>query len=120
MPSIERRCKVFSELDKFGTNIEGQATDGGMGKEDRKRRVLSLLVETNLALPPAVIFRNVKYRGADFERRSVNNYLSELADEGLVIKVDPKSLESGELQKVSMAKEGYFVATDAGVEFIEE
>lgn len=91
-----------------------------MGKEDRKRRVLSLLAETRLALPPAVIFRNVKFRGADFERRSVNNYLSELADEGLVMKIDPDAMEDERVEEIPTAQEGYFIATDAGVDSLEE
>lgn len=113
-------CTLQCEVDKFGTDIGDRTANGGMGKEDRKRRVLSLLVETDLALPPAVIFRNVKFRGADFERRSVNNYLGELAEEGLITKVDPKSLESGELEEVPMSDEGYFVATDRGSEYLSE
>jgi len=91
-----------------------------MGKEDRKRRVLSLLAETRLALPPAVIFRNVKFRGADFERRSVNNYLSELQEEGMVMKIEPDAMEDGRVKEIPTAEEGYFIATDAGIESIEE
>ena len=120
MPASVFEYVLVCNYDNFGTDIRRRATDGGMGKEDRKRRVLSLLVETGLALPPAVIFRNVKYRGADFERRSVNNYLAELADDGLVMKIDPRSLEQAELQEIPMSDEGYFIATDAGIDFIED
>ncbi|MBX0297664.1 hypothetical protein [Haloarcula nitratireducens] len=58
-----------------------------MGKEERKRLVLGLLVESGLHLPPAVIFHNCKQQGATFERRSVDNYLRELRKEGLVEKI---------------------------------
>ncbi len=92
--------------------------DDNMGKEDRKRQVLRLLVDSGFALPPAAIFRNAKLRGATFERRSVNNYLDELVDEGLVAIVDPDALEEGKIEE-SESNRGYFMATDAGVEAIE-
>ena len=50
--------------------------------------VLGLLVESGLELPPAVIFDNLKKRGATFERRSVDNYLQELREDGLVERTD--------------------------------
>lgn len=74
-----------------------------MGKEERKRQVLRLLVESGLSLPPAVIFYNAKKRGATFERRSVDNYLEELVEEGYVEKED--------------TKKGYYVATEAGRDY---
>lgn len=74
-----------------------------MGKEERKRQVLGLLVESGLALPPAVIFYNSKRQGATFERRSVDNYLDELVESGFVEKED--------------TKRGYYIATDRGIDF---
>lgn len=59
----------------------------GMSKEDRKNQVLVLLKESGLALTPYVIFRNIRMRGATFERRTLSNYLSELLDEGRVQKI---------------------------------
>ena len=61
-----------------------------MGKEERKRVVLRLLVESGLALPPAVIFYNAKKKGATFERRSVDNYLNELVVADYVVREDKK------------------------------
>jgi len=90
-----------------------------MGKEDRKMQVLSVLVESELALPTIVIFRNAKFRGATFERNSTINYLSELYEDGLVTKVDPKKLEEREMKKIPTGQEGYYVATKAGHERLE-
>ncbi|MBX0297570.1 hypothetical protein [Haloarcula nitratireducens] len=73
---------------KAGENLPIRADGSGMGKEERKRMVLGLLVESGLELPPAVIFDNLKKRGATFERRSVDNYLEELRKEGLVERTD--------------------------------
>lgn len=74
-----------------------------MGKEERKRIVLRLLVESGLDLPPQVIFHNCKKRGATFERRSVDNYLSELQDEGYVERVPDT--------------QGFYRATDEGRDY---
>jgi len=87
-----------------------------MGKEDRKMQVLSVLVDSDLALPPAVIFRNAKLRGATFERNSTDNYLRELLDEGYIQKVGPGKLEDGDLVEVPSSEEGYFIATESGHE----
>lgn len=88
-----------------------------VGKEDRKRRVLDVLIETSMALPSVVIFRNVKLQGATFERRSVNNYLRELVEEGYVRKVSPEALDRGELVDVETSEQGYYLATDRASEF---
>jgi len=59
-----------------------------MGKEERKAQVLVLLDESDLALTPYVLFRNLKMRGATFERRTLGNYLGELTEEGRIEKLD--------------------------------
>lgn len=58
-----------------------------MAKEERKQQVLKLLGESGLALTPYVIFRNLKMRGATFERRTLTNYLNELLEEGRIQKI---------------------------------
>jgi len=77
--------------------------NGSMGKEERKRQVLAVLVESGFDLPPAVIFHNCKQRGATFERRSVDNYLDELRESGYVEKV-PET-------------QGYYRATSEGRDY---
>jgi Fe2+ or Zn2+ uptake regulation protein len=59
-----------------------------MGKEERKEQVLAVLADSGLALTPYVLYRNLKMRGATFERRSLGNYLPELVDEGRVERID--------------------------------
>jgi len=58
-----------------------------MGKEERKDQVLVLLAESDLALTPYVLFRNLKMRGSTFERRTLQNYLNELLNEGRIEKI---------------------------------
>jgi len=91
----------WSTMDSDDNLPEG-GDPSSMGKEERKRMVLGLLVESGLELPPAVIFDNLKKRGATFERRSVDNYLAELREEGLVERTDESK--------------GYNVATEKGRE----
>lgn len=57
-----------------------------MGKEDRKRQILSLLDETDLALPPKVLHRNLRDRGATFSLNTVQRHLQEMLDDGYVEK----------------------------------
>jgi len=90
-----------------------------VSKEDRVRQVLRVLVESGFALPPVAIFRNAKIRGATFERRSVNNYLDQLQEERKVKIVDPEELDNGRIVEVE-SKPGYYMATEEGVESIEE
>jgi repressor of nif and glnA expression len=95
--------------------------DGGnMGKEQRMAKVLELLQESDLALPPGVIFRNLKYRGVTFERRTLDNYLEELVDDGMVQKVEPDGLTDGELNEIPKDESGYYVITEAGLARLEE
>ena len=100
--------------------MTGPGEYSSMAKEDRMRQVLNLLTETGMALPPAVVFRNLKLRGATFESRSVNTYLKELTEGGYVRKVAPEALDQGELVDVDdLRDEGYYVATDRADEFPE-
>lgn len=85
-----------------GTN-NGDSESRNMGKEERMRQVLGLLVETGLQMPPNVIFHNLKERGATFERRTVNRYLKELLERGHVERVD--------------GTDGFYKATREGREY---
>lgn len=94
----------------------GNTTD--VAKEDRKRRVLSFLVDSRLALPRTVLYRNLRYRGADFSESSLKNYLSELKDEGYVERIDAEEFAVGNVIR-SNDDPGYWVATGEGAEYIE-
>jgi repressor of nif and glnA expression len=96
--------------------MTGGTDEGSMTKEDRKQQVLDLLMETEMALPPAVLFRNLKLRGATFEYRSVKTYLAELTADGYVRKVSPKALHEGRLEEADSG-EAYYIATDRASEF---
>ena len=88
-----------------------------MGKSDRKGLVLQFLAETRLALPPVVLYRNLRLReNATFSEKSLGNYLAELEAEGLVKRVDPAALENREIKALDGENRGYYLITEAGVE----
>jgi repressor of nif and glnA expression len=86
--------------EESGANNSGDDDSQSMGREERVRQVLGLLVETELHLPPHVILHNCKERGATFERRTVNRYLKELKEDGYVARVD--------------GTDGFYKATERG------
>ncbi len=100
MGNTDQASDSSNSFTDSGDNLPIRGNGSNMGKEERKRMVLGLLVESGLELPPAVIFDNLKRRGATFERRSVDNYLHELREEGLVKRTDESK--------------GYNIATEKG------
>jgi hypothetical protein len=87
-----------------------------MGKSDRKALVLQYLVHTRLALPTAVLYRNMRLRqNATFSESTLKNYLSELEDEGLIKRVDPEAMTERKVVEVDDGR-GYWLATEAGRE----
>lgn len=109
---------IGKNSDRFGGPIYG-ATDGdGVGKEERKQRVLAFLVDCRLALPRMTLFRNLSYQGADFSDSSLKNYLAELRAEGLVERIDAEAFADGRVE-VFDDDPGYWLATVEGRNFIE-
>ncbi len=87
-----------------------------MGKEDRKALVLQYLVHTRLALPTAVLYRNLRLRqNATFSESTLKNYLSELETEGLLKRIDPEAMTERKVVQVDDGR-GYWTATDRGRE----
>jgi len=85
-----------------------------MPKSDREEAVLALLAEISEPLPPAVIYRILRLRGATFARRSVERYCSELADRGDLEKIDPEAMENGGLAAATDDRKGYWLITEQG------
>jgi hypothetical protein len=91
-----------------------------MPKKDRERVVLSLLAEVGEPLPPVLIYRILRVRGATFGRRSVMRYCSELGQRGELAKIDPDAMEDCELREIDTSQKGYWMITDAGRERLAE
>jgi len=115
MGQTSNSCAICVASDNFGADNNSRTDGSGMGKEDRVMRVLGVLVESECVLPPVVIFRNAKIRGADFERRSIDNYLYDLYEDGYIRKLDPDALDNGDIVDMDWEESGgYYVATGAG------
>ena len=94
----------------------GTTTQSTMSKQDRKALVLQYLVHTDLALPPAVLFRNLRlWQNATFSEKTLNNYLHELEADGLVTRIDPEAMVERKRVELDDGR-GYWVATDRGRE----
>lgn len=109
---------IDSNSDRFGGDFRLAGDGGGMGKQERKQRVLAFLVDSRLALPMTPLFRNMKYNGADFSESSLNNYLAELRDEGYVERIDAEKFAEG-VVVVSDDHPAYWIATSDGSEYID-
>ncbi len=66
-----------------------------------------------------VLYRNLRYNGADFSESSLKNYLKELRDDGLVERVDAKEYARGTLVSTD-DDPGYWLATADGAKEIED
>lgn len=98
-----------------GNILPGTRRDN-MSKEDRKALVLQYLVHTGLALPPAVLYRNLRLRqNATFSESTLGNYLDELDAEGLVTRIDPEAMVERKVVEIDEGR-GYWTATERGRE----
>jgi hypothetical protein len=96
-------------------------SDGGdMGKEDRRRVVLDFMGEYPVALRPAEIYRNLRYhRRITFSKESVDNYIEEFVEEGLVLRVKPQSLEMGQIEEAPPDQRAYYIISEEGQEHLQ-
>jgi len=93
---------------------------GKMSKEDRKQLVLQYLAHTRLALPPAVLYRNLRLRhNATFSESTLGNYLEEMEQEGLLTRIDPEPMANREVVEIDDGR-GYWVTTEYGREQAED
>lgn len=112
------KCPIPNDSDKSDNHFcNGNETED-VAKEDRKRRVLAFLVDTKLALPRSVLFRNLRHQGADFSDSSLKNYLGELREEGFIERIDADLYAEGQI-KVSDDDPGYWIRTAEGMEYME-
>lgn len=110
---------VKSEV--FGVNMPLRHDGGDMTKEDRRRKLLEFMVEHPLALPPLLIYRNLKlHKDVTFTVDSVRNYLDEFAEEGLVKMVEKESLDDGQLKEAEAGTRPYYIISERGREYLED
>lgn len=119
----------------FGTNSHNTDNSGNCNTrasndetvppEDRREKVLAFIHEHDMALPPLAIFAGLKRQyDITFSYRTVQNALSDLLDDGYVIRVDTKPLrEDGRIESVDdsgSGKRSYYFITDRGIDRLNE
>jgi hypothetical protein len=94
-----------------------------MTKEDRQRVVLRFLADHNLALPPAVIFRNLRlHQRITFQDTTLENYLESFHRQGYVRRIDPEAMEKYRTEDLGddSDKRAYYVITDEGRAWLDD
>lgn len=87
----------------------------GTTKPERKAVVLQFLADSGLALPPTAIHRNLRLQaGFPSTYATTRRYLNELADDGLVRRVEREPLDDRELRSVTDDSRAWYIATEDG------
>lgn len=87
-----------------------------MSREDRVDLVLRFMADHELALPPRVIYRNLRLHwNATFGYSSMKNYLRQLVTDGYLRRVHPERLEDRALDEVDDGdQKAYYIITEEG------
>jgi hypothetical protein len=112
-------CTINQRLDTSVATMNKRNATNNMSKEDRKRIVLSALADIGWAVPPKVLYRNLKlHQNISFEERSIKTYLDEHVEDGYVRKVDPKKMEQREIQDLdeNSSSRGWYIITQKGLD----
>lgn len=111
---------LISDNSKVGITDGGDTTD--MTKAERKEVLLEFMAEHQLALPPSAIYRNLRlHKQITFSERSVENYLDEFVDEGLIARIAPGALKDRNVKEITdRSQRAYYIITDEGIESAEQ
>lgn len=92
-----------------------------MTKEDRQHQVLEFMDEFQLALPPLLVYRNMRlHEKVTFSVDSLRNYLEEFVDEGLVLRIKKQPLDEGKLEEAKSGGRAYYLISEQGKEYLQE
>jgi hypothetical protein len=114
-------CELSSENDSFGEYKAVTEDSEDMAKEDRVAQLLEVMADVGSPLPSKALYLNARLRGARFSRRTVDGYLAELRDRGLVRRVDPDAMENGDLVDAGDdVYRAYWIISEDGLEHISD
>jgi predicted transcriptional regulator len=103
----------------IGENIVSAPDESDMVKSERKELVLRFMEKNSLALPPILVYRNLRlHRSLRVGKETVKNYLTELKEEGLVLRIDKQALDDGEIKEAEPDDRAYYIINDKGREFL--
>lgn len=109
----------YSNSERSDENIRQRPDGGDMTKEDRRQQVLKFMDEYPLALPPLLLYRNLRmHETVTFSVDSLRNYLEEFAEEGLVQRVEKEPLDDGRVVEAESGSRAYYLISDDGREYL--
>jgi len=86
-----------------------------MVKSERKELLLEFMSEHPLAMSPVMLYRNLRiHRDLRVGKETVKNYLQEMAEEGLVLRIDKQALDDAEIREADPDDRAYYIISDAG------
>ena len=98
-----------------GENITSGQEGQDMVKSERKELLLEFMSEYPLAMSPVVLYRNLRiHRDLRVGKETVKNYLQEMAEEGLVLRIDKQALDDAEIREADPDDRAYYIISDAG------
>ncbi|MBX0296671.1 hypothetical protein [Haloarcula nitratireducens] len=115
----ESACRCKNHL--TGENMPLGPENGDMVKSERKDLILQFMGEYPLAMPPVLIYRNLRlHRNLRVGKETVKNYLQELVEEGLVLRIDKNALDDGEIREADPDDRAYYIISEEGKDEIED
>jgi Fe2+ or Zn2+ uptake regulation protein len=91
-----------------------------MVKSERKELILKFMAEHPLAMSPVALYRNLRiYRELRVGKETVKNYLKEMAEEGLVLRIDKSALDDAEIQEADADDRAYYIISEDGKSAVE-
>jgi predicted transcriptional regulator len=104
-----------SNVQTSGDDMTDSHDNDDMVKSERMDLLLEFMAEHPLAMPPIVIYRNLRiHRNLRVRKETVKNYLQELAEDGLVRRVDKGSLDDGKVVDADEDGRAYYIITEKG------
>ena len=92
----------------------------GMVKSERKELILRFMAEHPLAMSPVALYRNLRiHRELRVGKETVKNYLQEMAEEGLVLRIDKSALDDAEIQEADADDRAYYIISEDGKSAVE-
>jgi len=105
--------KINNQLS--GENITSGQEHQGMVKSERKQLLLEFMSEYPLAMSPVMLYRNLRiHRDLRVGKETVKNYLQEMAEEGLVLRIDKQALDGAKIKEADPDDRAYYIISDAG------
>jgi hypothetical protein len=111
--------KTITGVRKAGV---GNMSNSKMPKSEAKRIVLEFMAQYDVPMPPTVLHRGLRlHKNFTYSDETLLNYLGELVEDGLVVRIDPQALHTRDIVPLTDADtRGYYLITDDGRDFVAE